>query len=162
MKKWVFSPIVLSRIKLSLLIIKIQIMSKLDQHLIGSKESNILIEEYEKSNYAAINAGRSPSKPDAKTFTYDLEVLQDYINLIREGMQKLGIKNKGIKVSLGKYPEKEFDARLNPSYKGYQTIFFSPEDLDSNSTKQNSGEAKGVAELPNLDFGQLTPPPRNN
>ena len=157
-----FTLMSLDRITLNLLKLQIQIMSKLDQHLIGSTESKILVDEYDKSNYVAINARIPAEKPDSKTITYDLEILQDYINLIREGMEKMGIKNKGIKVNFGKYPEKEFDPRLNPLYKGYQTIFFSPEDLDSTHKKQNIGKERGPEDLPNLDFGQLCPPARNN
>jgi hypothetical protein len=138
-------------------------MSDLNKHLIDSVQSNILAQEYETSNYAQINSRRPSSKPDAKTFTYDLEVLQDYINLVREEMELLGIKNKGIKISLGKYPEGDFDKRLNPLFKGYQTIFFSAENL-SNAVEDNtigdstSAKAKGIEDLPILDFGQLCPP----
>ena len=133
-------------------------MSNLEKHLITNKESAILAEEYEKSNYVAINAKRPTKKPDSKTYTYDLEVLQDYINLIREGMEKKGIKNKGIKISLGQYPEGGFDSRLDPIYNGYQTIFFSAEDLDSPKGKAGSEDEDDPEGLPNLDFGQLCPP----
>ena len=75
-------------------------MSNLEKHLITNKESAILAEEYEKSNYVAINAKRPTKKPDSKTYTYDLEVLQDYINLIREGMEKKGIKNNAAPISI--------------------------------------------------------------
>lgn len=133
-------------------------MSNLEKHLITNKESAILAEEYEKSNYVAINAKRPTKKPDSKTYTYDLEVLQEYINLIREGMEKKGIKNKGIKISLGQYPERGFDSRLDPIYNGYQTIFFSAEDLDSPKGKAGSEDGDDPEGLPNLDFGQLCPP----
>ena len=39
-------------------------MSNLEKHLIKNKESAILAEEYEKSNYVAINAKRPTKKPD--------------------------------------------------------------------------------------------------
>lgn len=99
-------------------------MSNLEKHLISKKESKLLALEYEKSNYEAINQKRPADKPDSKVYIYELEVLQDYINLIRDGMEKKGIKSKGIKITLGKYPEHDSDMRLNPLYKGYQTIFF--------------------------------------
>lgn len=134
-------------------------MNALEKHLITKKESDQLATEYEKTNYAAINAKRPPEKPDSKYYTYDLEILQEYINMIREGMEKMGIKNKGIRITLGKYPDGQFDPRLNPLYKGYQTIFFSPEDMGAaEDTKENSGKVSAPEELPGLNFGQLCPP----
>lgn len=133
-------------------------MSSLQKHLITKKEGESLADEYERSNYAIINAKRPSEKPDSKTFTYDLEILQEYINLIRDGMEKKGIKNKGIRITLGKYPDSGFDPRLNPLYKGYQTVFFSPHDLDSTSrTKSDHADNPGE-ELPDMNFGQLCPP----
>lgn len=134
-------------------------MSKLEKHLITQKESILLAAEYEKSNYESINQKRPINKPDSKYYIYDLDVLQEYITLIRDGMEKKGIKNKGIRITLGKYPEKNFDERLNPLYKGYQTIFFSPENLDfSTESKDVLNKTKGINELPNLNFGQICPP----
>lgn len=133
-------------------------MSNLKKHLINSRESQQLSHEYESSNYAAINEGRPSAKPDAKTFIYDLEVLQEYINLIREGLEKNGVKNKGVKVSLGKYPEAGFTDRLDPKFKGYQTIFFSAVNLDDAENSNDSDKENGGEDLPHLDFGQLCPP----
>ena len=133
-------------------------MSNLQKRLITKREGEVLAREYDTSNYVAINKGRPSSKPDSKTYTYELEVLQDYINLIRDGLEKEGIKNKGIKISLGKYPESGFTDRLNPKYKGYQTIFFSAVDLDQDESKNQSDTNKGTGDLPGLDFGQLCPP----
>ena len=133
-------------------------MSTLKEHLITKKESRLLAGEYEKSNYVAINAKRPSSKPDSKSYSYDLEVLQEYINLIRDGMEKQGIKNKGIKVTLGKYPDSGFDPRLDPLYHGYQTIFFSAVDLDPSIQKKNATNDDGSEELPDMNFSQLCPP----
>lgn len=133
-------------------------MSELEKHLITKKESNLLLAEYDKSNYAAINEKRPGKKPDSKSYTYDLDVLQDYINLIRDGMEKLGIKNKGVRINMGKYPDNSSDPRLDPIYKGYQTIFFSPENLDSSADRTNLRAVGDEEDLPNLDYGQLCPP----
>ncbi|AZI32147.1 hypothetical protein [Kaistella carnis] len=132
-------------------------MSNLQKHLITKGESEVLSREYDTSNYAAINKIRPAAKPDSKTYTYELEVLQDYINLIRDGLEKQGVKNKGIKISLGKYPESGFTDRLDPKYKGYQTVFFTAVDLDDKSENE-SDKKKGSGGLPGLDFGQLCPP----
>ena len=134
-------------------------MSNLEKHLISKKESKLLAVEYEKSNYEAINQKRPADKPDSKVYIYELEVLQDYINLIRDGMEKKGIKNKGIKITLGKYPEHDSDRRLNPIYKGYQTIFFSEENLGfSMGNDQASRRGQEGEELPDLNYGQICPP----
>lgn len=133
-------------------------MNELEKHLISKEESALLVKEYDKSNYEAINAKRPGKKPDSKSYTYDLEVLQDYINLIRDGMEKMGIKKKGIKINLGKYSENGFDPRLDPVYKGYQTIFFSPENLDSETIAERLSDDSDLEKLPNLDYGQLCPP----
>lgn len=133
-------------------------MKDLEKHLITKEESSLLTSEYDKSNYAAINAKRPGKKPDSKSYIYDLEILQDYINLIRDGMDKKGVKKKGIKINLGKYPDNGFGDRLNPMYKGYQTIFFSPENMDPASASLSLRDDSDVEELPNLDYGQLCPP----
>ena len=133
-------------------------MSSLQKHLITKREGESLANEYEKSNYATINAKRPNAKPDSKTYTYDLEVLQEYINLIRDGMEKKGIKNKGIRITLGKYPDAGFDPRLNPLYNGYQTVFFSPHDMDSSDNNKNAQGDDDGEELPDMNFGQLCPP----
>ncbi|MCZ2085531.1 MULTISPECIES: hypothetical protein [unclassified Kaistella] len=135
-------------------------MSDLQKHLISKQQSDLLAKEYDKTNYEAINARRPKDKNDAKHFNYDLEVLQEYINLIREGMEKKGIKNKGIRVTLGKYADNNSDSRLNPKYQGYQTIFFSPHDMDSSLSEKIALKiADGEEEdLPNLNYGQICPP----
>lgn len=136
-------------------------MSNLKDHLIDAKQAEILSKEYEASNYAAINRSRTPSNPDSRFYIYDLEVLQDYINLIRTEMEKIGIRKKGIRISLGKYPEKKFDSRLNPDYLGYQTIFFSAENMDVPDSKKAVAtmvDSESIAGLPNLDFGGICPP----
>ena len=133
-------------------------MKDLENHLITKEESSVLASEYEKSNYAVINAKRPGKKPDSKSYVYDLEILQDYINLIREEMEKRGVKKKGIKINLGKYPDNGFGDRLNPIYKGYQTIFFSPVNMDSASVAERICDDSDLEKLPNLDYGQLCPP----
>lgn len=133
-------------------------MSNLKKHLITKREGKSLADEYERINYDAINARRPSSKPDSKFYIYDLEVLQEYINLIRDGMEKIGIKNKGIKVTLGKYPESGFDPRLDPLFNGYQTIFFSAHDLDSSRQNKSADSDESREELPLMNFGQLCPP----
>ncbi|WP_226064779.1 hypothetical protein [Kaistella polysaccharea] len=132
-------------------------MSDLEKHLITGEDCQILAKEYERTNYAVINNSRKHDKPDSKYYTFDLEVLQDYINVIREGLEKKGIKNKGIRVNLGKYPEERFNEKLDPAYLGYQTVFFSATSIEPDSmiSPQRTEDEK---DLPGLNFGQLCPP----
>ena len=133
-------------------------MSNLEKHLITKKESDLLASEYAKTNYGAINAKRPANKPDAKHFSYDLEVLQDYINLIREEMGKRGVTKKGIRITLGKYPDDNFDPRLDPIYSGYQTIFFSAENMDSADQIESVSRTNDLEDLPQINYGQIRPP----
>lgn len=137
-------------------------MSNLKDHLLDAAKAQQLAAEYENTTYARINSARPPGKPDSRFYIHDLEVLQAYLNLIREEMEKSGIKNKGIRITLGKYPESRFDPRLNPDYNGYQTLFFTAQNLDPVSAEDASSQ--DVQELPALDFGTIAPPhsPQNN
>ena len=138
-------------------------MSKLENHLINSKECEKLVSEYDQSNYKEINRHRSPQKPDSKTYSIDLEILQDYLKLISSEMEKKGIQKKGVQISLGKYPEKSSDPKLNPEYLGYQTVFISPVDLNLSATKSKGSsheetEDTSLAGIPNLNYMNLCPP----
>lgn len=138
-------------------------MSNLDKHLISAKECSVLAENYEKSNYAEINSKRPTSKPDSKTYSIDLEVLQDYLKMISFEMDMKGIKEKGVKVTLGKYPENSKDVKLKPEYLGYQMIYFSPVDLGNTqkADKTNTTELDGslnLDDLSNLNYMNITPP----
>ena len=138
-------------------------MSKLENHLINSKECEKLVSEYDQSNYKEINRHRSPQKPDSKTYSIDLEILQDYLKLISSEMEKKGIQKKGVQISLGKYPEKSSDPKLNPEYLGYQTVFISPVDLNGSASKSKESaheeaEDTSLAALPNLNYMNLCPP----
>ncbi len=137
-------------------------MSNLNDHLLDAAKAQQLAKEYEDTTYARINSGRPAGKPDSRFYIHDLDVLQDYINMIRDEMEKKGIRKKGIRITLGKYPESRFDPRLNPEYKGYQTIFFSAQNLDPAGT---ANEASNLSQdLPALDFGSIAPPytPQHN
>jgi hypothetical protein len=145
---------------------KFNIMSSnLSDHLIDRAQADLLEKEYENSNYLMINNSRQPDKPESKYYTYDLEVLQDYINFAREEMEKLGIKKKGIRISMGKYPQRGFDARLDAKFNGYQTVFISAENLDtSRNIIQNeeinniTDRGMGVSGIPSMDLSMPSPP----
>lgn len=141
-------------------------MSNLDKHLISAESSKVLANHYEQSNYAEINSKRPAGQPDSKEYTYELDVLKEYILLIEAEMEKRGVKNKGIRVSMGKYPEDYVSPNFDPRYRGYQTIFFSPVDLDRPSADsaipdeigRDSFGADAPGEIPNMNYGHICPP----
>lgn len=137
-------------------------MKDLNQHLMSAKESKILVAEYDNSNYAQINKNREDGKPDSKMYTIDLSILKDYLNMIEEKMENQGIQNKGVRVTMGKYPLKTDDPKINAKYLGYQTIFFSAVDLDGkelqNNLAKSDQELAAPEEIPNMNYMHITPP----
>ena len=138
---------------------KTQHMSNLKDHLITAEESAALAGAYTNSNYAEINRLRPAGKPDSKVYRIDLAVLQDYIDLINREMEARGIKEKGIKITLGKYPDKSTDPRLKKEYEGYQMVFFSPADMAEESIPPKMTMGK-MGEIPDLNFMDISPPKR--
>ena len=138
-------------------------MKELDKHLMSSKESKIIAEAYETSNYAEINRNREPGKPDSRMYSVELSVLQDYLKMIEEEMESRGIQNKGVRVTMGKYPENSTDPKVDMKYLGYQTIFFSALDLDVNNSERNQNKSSKSAvgsteDIPDMNYMHLTPP----
>jgi len=137
-------------------------MKDLEQHLLSSKQSKVLAETYDRTNYAEINKNRAPEKPDSKMYTVELSILKEYLKLIEDEMEKLGISEKGVRVTLGKYPNKSEDPKLDPKYLGYQTIFFSAVDLsnhaEKNSENTSTNSARSTEDIPDMNYMHLTPP----
>ena len=137
-------------------------MKDLEQHLLSSKQSKVLAETYDRTNYAEINKNRSPEKPDSKMYTVELSILKEYLKLIEDEMDKHGIKEKGVRVTLGKYPDKSGDPKLDPKYLGYQTIFFSAVDLDNHAEKNTENtadkDAGSTEDIPDMNYMHITPP----
>lgn len=138
-------------------------MSNLEKHLINSTECEKLVKDFDETIYREINRGRPVSKPQSKSFTIELEVLQDYLKMISAEMDHQGIEKKGVRINLGKYPDNLKDPHLDPDFLGYQMVFISPEDLgasdgsDRVKVAENS-KTKGVAEIPNLNYMNISPP----
>ena len=133
-------------------------MSNLDKHLISSERCQILANEYDTSNYVAINSKRPANKPDSREYIFELSVLKDYLNYIEDEMEKMGIRDKGIKVRLGKYPTTDRDPDLDKEYLGYQTIFFAPTELERDFQDNEESKAGGVKDLPGMNYGHIRPP----
>ena len=138
-------------------------MSNLQKHLMSSRESKKLVENYDNSNYQEINRGRPTDKPDSKSYSIDLEVLQEYLKMISAEMDKIGVSKKGVRINLGKYPSKSEDSRLDPDYQGYQMVFISPADLDQKAHKNmvstdEQSASRGLEDIPNLNYMNISPP----
>ena len=134
-------------------------------HLITKELADILSTEYEQNNYALINSKRDKNLPDSKENSYDLEVLEGYIQYVKTEAAKKNIKNVSITIKYGQYPKNTvIDPRQNPAYKGYQTLFLSPIYKPSPKTAKGSATAIDEAEpqsidgILGLDFGQISPP----
>lgn len=136
-------------------------MSNLKDHLLTATESKVFAENYELSNYKEINSRRPLDSPDSKMYSVDLNILKEYIALIETEMDKKGIKDKGIKVTMGKYPKKSDDVKIRPEYLGYQTIFFSAVDLGKTEIKSSNMAATigdDNEEIPDMNYMNITPP----
>lgn len=138
-------------------------MSKLEKHLISSRACVPLADDYDRTIYAEINKNRPAAKPESKHYTIELEVLQDYLKMVSDEMDKKGIINKGIRFNLGKYPEKSDDPRLDPDFLGYQMVFVSPVELQNMSkltteSQPDDSQSKSCDDLPNLNYMNISPP----
>lgn len=139
-------------------------VTALSQHLISAAQAKVLSDEYTNKNYRVLNVGKSD--PETKEVYYDIEVLQDYIDYVKAEAKKKKIKNVGITIAFGQYPNNQnFDSRLKKEYQGKQTVYLKA------TAKPLSGSGKvGIGgtnpiEIENsfedfsaFDFGQLTPP----
>ena len=138
-------------------------MSNLEKHLMTAQQGKVLADEYAKSIYAEINKGRPANKPDSKIYSLELDVLEDYLKYIRAEMEKRGIAEKGVQITLGKYADVSKDPKLNPEYYGYQMVFIGPIDLsqrnceDNNQTDELCSDAN-LDDVPNLNYMHLSPP----
>lgn len=146
--------------------ITIPVISPLSQHLISATQAKVLSDEYTQKNYKMVNVGKS--LPETTEVYYDIEVLEEYLNYVKAEAKKNKIKNIGIAIAFGQYPNnKNFDSRLKQEYQGKQTVYlkavpaptagvgkvgvggYSPED-----------NRAGLDKISAFDFGQLTPPER--
>lgn len=139
-------------------------VSALAQHLISAAQAKVLSDEFTTKNYRVLNVGKS--EPETKEVYYDIEVLQDYINYVKAEAKKKKIKNIGITIAFGQYPNNpNFDSRLKKEYQGKLTVYLKA------TAKPLSGSGKvgmgGYSPVENenrfedinaFDFGQLTPP----
>ena len=132
------------------------------KHLIEEKEMQTLSSEYEKVNYAAINALRKPDAPDAREVYYDVDVLEGYIAYVKEEAKKKGVVNPQIKIVFGQYPEDQpISDKQDPKYLGYQTVYLRPTEnqkINKAEIGAKTADDDGMGSVPGLDYGDLKPP----
>lgn len=144
--------------------VTIPITTTLSAHLITASQAQKLSNEYAQNNYQKVSVGKST--PETKEVYYDIEVLEEYIKYVKSEAKKNKINDVGIIIAFGQYPNNNsFDARLEPSYKGQQTVYLKAATKPSVNVGKVGigGYAKpenntGIEKINAFDFGQLTPP----
>lgn len=126
-------------------------MKTFEDYRITIEQQEILSEQYRQTNYAYINAHRRIDDPDSLTYTYDLDILLQYLNYVQRESQRLGKDKVKIRINLGKYPENNFDSRLNPDFLNHQTIFL-------NAVNEENQREEIITEIDAMDFAELCPP----
>lgn len=127
-------------------------MKTFKDYCISIQQQEILKQNYIESNYALINADRPEGDPDSLTFSYDINILLEYLEYVKNETQKKGISKTKIRISLGKYPQQNFDSRLDPDFLNHQTLFFNAVEVEA------EGKEKIIQDIDALDFADLCPP----
>lgn len=73
---------------------------------------------------------------DVREFLFDLEELQEYINLVRDKSKEQGIENPGIRIYFGAYSEESGND---------STVFLAPTKTSTSQIKQLSSADDSVA-----------------
>lgn len=129
------------------------------EKLVTNQQIEELKDNYVKKNYTFINAKRPANLPDANEFAYSLDEIEDYIAYFKAEAAKKGLKNLGLKIVLGQYPEDRiFGKHQNPNTKGYQTICIVPTAENETIQTLEEGTQKSANGISGLDFGTLRPP----
>lgn len=144
--------------------VTVPVVSALSQHLITANQAQVLSNEYAQNNYQKVSVGKNV--PETKEVYYDIEVLEDYLKYVKSEAKKNKIKDVGIVIAFGQYPNSNnFDTRLNNAYKGQQTVYLKAAVKPSLSagkvgiggyTKEENNA--GLSNINAFDFGHLTPP----
>lgn len=127
-------------------------MANLEEHLIDSSKRLVLAEQYTNHNYAAINAARLPDEPDSREYTFDLSTLEEFLAYVKKAAATQSLTDVKIRISMGQYPDHQFDERLKHDYRGHQTIF-----LEGGTADEEGFHL--IQEIEGLNFSHLKPPP---
>ncbi len=135
--------------------------------LITYEESRVLFDEYSRTNNQILAQSRN-GNPDSRWYWFSLEDMEGYIKYVKENAKKQNLKNPGIRIYLGKYPENHPAGKMaKPEYAGYQTIFLMPtakaEKGDNTTLKrvQTMDENEDVQSIQPLNMTNLAPPPNS-
>lgn len=126
-------------------------MGNLQEHLLSAEEEQQLRATYREKNYAIINANRPENAPDTLECTFDMDLLQDYLDYVKSNPKTQGISKVRITVCFGQYPDSDFSDRLNPDYKGHQTVYLRADD-------GTNGACTPIDGLAALDYSNICPP----
>lgn len=136
--------------------------------LISYREGRVLYDEYSRTNNAILTKYRN-GEPDSRWYWFSVEDMEGYLKYVKETAKKQHLKNPGIRIYMGKYPENHPKSKMaKPEYAGYQTIFLVP--TAQNLKRDNSGtmsralrstdENINVREMEVLNMTNLAPPPK--
>lgn len=87
------------------------------QKCITVDEAKALQKNWKKTRAQEIE--RAQKYEDTREFWYSLDELQEYINYVRAKTDEQGLKNPGIRIYFGAYPQSQED-------KSYSTVFLVP------------------------------------
>lgn len=121
----------------------------LQNHLISAAMQQELRQEYETKNYAVINAARAEGMPDSLEYSFNLEILEQYLQYVKTNAANNGIEDVTVKICMAQYPEAHPDSRIKQNYRGYQTIFLKAVNSETDEDLENTE---------GFNFSQITPP----
>ncbi|MFC7347663.1 hypothetical protein ACFQO9_13125 [Chryseobacterium zhengzhouense] len=136
--------------------------------LITKEEARVLFDEYSRTNNMILTKARN-GNPDSRWYWFSLEEMESYIQYVKENADKQNLKDVGIRIYLGKYPENHPQNRMaKPEFAGYQTVFLMPTSKmtqDSISSRQRRGvitdENQDVENIQPMNMTNLSPPPNS-
>lgn len=136
--------------------------------LISQEEAKVLFDEYSRTNNMILTKARN-GNPDSRWYWFSIEEMESYIQYVKTNAEKQNLKDVGIRIYLGKYPESHPKNRMaKPEFGGYQTVFLMPtakRSQDSLSSQQRRGvimdENEDVENIQPMNMTNLSPPPNS-
>lgn len=137
--------------------------------LITKEEAHVLFDEYSKTNNIILTKSRN-GNPDSRWYWFSLEEMEGYIQYVKKNAEKQKLKDVGIRIYMGKYPEDHPKDRMaKPHFGGYQTIFLMPTVKNKKAFDENSklkrtdfeDENKDLETIQPMNMTNLSPPPNS-
>ena len=126
-------------------------MGNLNDHLLTDEEEQQLVSTYKEGNYALINANRPENSPDTLECSFELDIVQQFLDYVKSHAEAQGITNVSITVCFGQYPSGYFSPRMKPGNAGHQTVFLRGDD-------GTNGSCTPIDGLSALDYSNICPP----